>query len=58
MSNNDAPLSPANPFRVAIVGHGFVGQAVEYAFTHPMVTFKLIDPKYITSVDDLKAYDP
>lgn len=58
MSNNDAPLSPANPFRVAIVGHGFVGQAVEYAFTHPMVTFKLIDPKYNTSVDDLKAYDP
>lgn len=58
MSNNDAPLSPANPFRVAIVGHGFVGQAVEYAFTHPMVAFKLIDPKYNTSVDDLKEFDP
>jgi UDPglucose 6-dehydrogenase len=56
--SNDLPLSPSNPFRMGIVGHGFVGQAVEYAFTHPMVDFKLIDPKYNTSVDDLKEYDP
>lgn len=56
--SNDLPLSPTNPFRMGIVGHGFVGQAVEYAFTHPMVDFKLIDPKYNTSVDDLKEYDP
>ena len=56
--SNDLPLSPSNPFRLAIVGHGFVGQAVEYAFTHPFVDFKLIDPKYNTSVDDLKEYDP
>lgn len=58
MSDKNAPLSPANPFRMAIVGHGFVGQAVEYAFTHPMVDFKLIDPKYNTSIDDLSNYDP
>jgi len=57
MSNNE-PLSPSNPFRMAIVGHGFVGQAVEYAFTHPMVKFELIDPKYNTSVDDLTEFDP
>ena len=56
--SNDLPLSPTNPFRMGLVGHGFVGQAVEYAFTHPMVDFKLIDPKYNTSVDDLKEYDP
>jgi len=58
MSDKNAPLSPANPFRMAIVGHGFVGQAVEYAFTHPMVDFKLIDPKYNTSIDELSNYDP
>lgn len=56
MSNQ--PLSPVNPFRLAIVGHGFVGQAVEYAFTHPLVHVKPIDPKYNTSIDDLKDYNP
>jgi lactate dehydrogenase-like 2-hydroxyacid dehydrogenase len=25
-------------FRLGIVGHGFVGQAVDYAFTHPQLT--------------------
>jgi hypothetical protein len=34
---------PSNPtkepkiFRLGIVGHGFVGQAGEYAFTHPII---------------------
>lgn len=56
MSNN--PLSPSNKFRLAIVGHGFVGQAVEYAFTHPLVKVEAIDPKYNTSVDDLVKIAP
>lgn len=43
-----------NTFKVGIVGHGFVGQAVEYAFSHPLVEFQLFDPKYSTDVEDLK----
>ena len=40
-------------FRIGIVGHGFVGQAVEYAFNHPLVDFNYYDPKYETSLDSL-----
>lgn len=57
MSNENA-LSPTNPFRLSIVGHGFVGQAVEYAFMHPLVQVSTIDPKYNTSVDDLAVIQP
>ena len=49
---------PKNQFRLAVVGHGFVGQAVEYAFTHPLVSFFAVDPKYNTSIDDLKGFNP
>lgn len=38
--------------KIAIVGHGFVGKAVEYGF--PTVEKVLIDPIYGTSVKDLK----
>jgi len=44
-------------FRLGIVGHGFVGSAVDYAFTHPMVETKIADPKYGTTVDDLLDYN-
>jgi UDPglucose 6-dehydrogenase len=42
---------------IAIVGHGFVGQAVEYGFEHKLVNATLIDPKYNTSVEDLYDKD-
>lgn len=48
------PDGQPNRFRIGIVGHGFVGQAVEYAFTHPLVDFSLYDPKYNTSISSLK----
>ena len=32
--------------QVLIVGHGFVGKAVDYGFSHPMVEKTIIDPKY------------
>jgi UDPglucose 6-dehydrogenase len=32
--------------RVAIVGHGFVGRAVEFGFTSDMIDLKIVDPKY------------
>ena len=40
-------------FRIGIVGHGFVGQAVEYAFAHPLVDFNFYDPKYDTDLESL-----
>ena len=43
--------------KVGIVGHGFVGKAVDYGFsTH--VTKKLIDPKYNTKCSDLADFKP
>lgn len=56
MTNSKSPSEPKT-FRIGIVGHGFVGQAVEYAFTHPLVQFRLYDPKYNRSIDELKEMD-
>lgn len=39
---------------MAIVGHGFVGKAVDYGFRHKDLTKIIIDPKQGTSVSDLK----
>lgn len=52
------PVSPKNPLRMGIVGHGFVGKAVEYAFYHTMIDHFLVDPKYDTSIDDLIDWQP
>jgi nucleotide sugar dehydrogenase len=52
------PIGRNNPLRMGIVGHGFVGQAVEYAFYHPMVEHFLVDPKHDTSIDDLIKWKP
>ena len=51
-------INRENPLKLAIVGHGFVGKAVEYAFTHPLVGINIIDPKYGKTVDDLLDTDP
>lgn len=32
--------------KMLIVGHGFVGKAVDYGFTHPKVHKTIVDPKY------------
>jgi UDPglucose 6-dehydrogenase len=47
------PINPNNKLFMGIIGHGFVGKAVEYAFTHDMIEHYLVDPKYDTSIDDL-----
>jgi UDPglucose 6-dehydrogenase len=44
--------------RVGIVGHGFVGGAVDYAFTHPEIEKFYVDPKYDTTIDDLLDWKP
>ena len=44
--------------RMGIVGHGFVGKAIDYAFTHELVDKFLVDPLYDTTIDDLVDYEP
>ena len=44
--------------KLGIVGHGFVGKAVDYAFTHELVDKFLVDPLYDTTIDDLVKYEP
>lgn len=51
-------ISFDNPLRLGIVGHGFVGKAVEYAFTHPMVRIFAVDPKHNTTLDQLLDFAP
>lgn len=41
--------------KIAVVGHGFVGQAVEYGFDTQDTEIILIDPNNGTSVEDLKG---
>ena len=44
--------------RVAIVGHGFVGKAVDYSIQHPKVRKLIIDPLYNNTVKALNNFDP
>lgn len=39
--------------KLLIIGHGFVGKAVDYGFTNPKVEKTIIDPKYGTSIKDV-----
>jgi|TARA_R110002020_G_scaffold187400_4_gene385738 UDPglucose 6-dehydrogenase len=43
--------------KVGIVGHGFVGKAVDYGFSN-RVKKKLIDPNYKTRCEHLADFDP
>lgn len=40
-------------FNIGIVGHGFVGQAIEYGFTNDLVNITISDPRLGTTIDDL-----
>ena len=44
--------------KLGIVGHGFVGSAVDYAFTTDDVKKFIVDPKIDTSIDDLIEWKP
>jgi UDPglucose 6-dehydrogenase len=54
----EPPIGRLNPLRIGIVGHGFVGKAVDYAFTNPMVKIIKVDPNYGTTVDHLIPLNP
>ena len=44
--------------KIGIVGHGFVGQAIDYAFTHDLVDKFYVDPKLNTNIDELCKWKP
>lgn len=39
--------------KLLIIGHGFVGKAVDFGFTNPKVEKTIIDPKYGNSIRDI-----
>ena len=43
---------------VGIVGHGFVGKAVDYGFSQRNVDKFIVDPLYDTTIEELSAFDP
>ena len=43
---------------VGIVGHGFVGKAVDYGFSQRNVEKYIVDPNYDTTIKDLSEFDP
>jgi UDPglucose 6-dehydrogenase len=44
--------------RIGIIGYGFVGQAIDYAFTSTAVEKFYVDPKLGTTMEDLIEFDP
>ena len=38
---------------ILIIGHGFVGKAVDYGFSHPDINKVIVDPKYGNSIDNI-----
>ncbi len=44
--------------KIGIVGHGFVGKAVDYGFETPLVEKFLVDPIYGTTLSDLNDFNP
>jgi UDPglucose 6-dehydrogenase len=39
--------------KLLIIGHGFVGKAVDYGFTNPKIEKTIVDPKYGNSIKDI-----
>lgn len=43
--------------KIGIIGHGFVGKATDSGFCNDVQKF-IVDPKYKTSIQDLRSFDP
>jgi UDPglucose 6-dehydrogenase len=52
------PKRKQENLRIGIVGHGFVGKAVDYAFSTPNVDKYIVDPLYKTTLSDLIEFEP
>lgn len=48
----------SNKLRMAIIGHGFVGAAVDYGFPDSNCDKLIIDPKYGNTTEDLVDFKP
>jgi len=44
--------------KIGIIGHGFVGQAVEYGFRTPGVECFLVDPRHKTTIENMNEFRP
>ena len=64
MKKDDVELQPVvkrreHRFKLGIIGHGFVGKAVDYIFSTPMVDKFVVDPKYTeNTIKDLCEWEP
>lgn len=47
-----------NMIKIGIIGYGFVGQAIDYAFTSAAVEKFYVDPKLGTTMEDLIKFEP
>lgn len=56
--NQDPLTGNFRKLKIGIVGHGFVGGAIDYAFTHPEIEKFYVDPKYNTTLADLIDWEP
>lgn len=55
---NDVRRQPPK-LKVGIIGYGFVGSAIDYAFSAPQVEKMVVDPKYYSnSLNDLIDWQP
>jgi UDPglucose 6-dehydrogenase len=52
------PKRKQEKLRIAIIGHGFVGKAVDYAFSTDNVEKYIVDPVYNTTLADLTEFQP
>lgn len=43
--------------KILIIGHGFVGKAVDYGFSHPKVEKTIVDPKYGRDISSVNVLD-
>jgi UDPglucose 6-dehydrogenase len=43
--------------KILIIGHGFVGNAVDYGFSHQDVKKEIVDPKYGTDTSTINVHD-
>ena len=46
-------MSTTKQLNVGIIGHGFVGKAIDFGFDTPLVNKFIVDPKYKTTIDDM-----